>query len=422
MTRVPTSKLALYAVVATVLLCAGVAAGRVELVAFAVAPITAIVAGLALAREPEIEASLELSATRRLEGEDVAAVVTLSGDLRAEVEVVVALSHELAPREGNVGAAWLEPREPVTVALPLVARRWGAGRAGPVAVRVAGPGGMVFFERAFDLSEVVRIYPAVERLRKEIRPPQTQVFAGNYVSRASGDGLEFATVRPFAAGDSRRRVNWRVTSRRAELHVNEFHPERNADVVLFLDTFADVGEPPTTSLDLSVRAAVGLARHYLGRKDRVGLVAFGGLLGWLTTATGQAHLYRMVDYLIGVQATLSYARKDIEYLPRRSLPQFALVIALSPLLDERALQAFVDLHARGFSLVIVDTLPEASIRPGPTPEDRLAFKAWRLARAAHRFELQSAGIPVVPWTGELPLESIAAQLPHLERMPRARRG
>ncbi|HEX2236711.1 MAG TPA: DUF58 domain-containing protein [Actinomycetota bacterium] len=422
MTRVVTSKLALYASVATALLCAGVAAGRVELVALAAAPLTAIVAGLALARPRALDASLALSQARCLEGEELEAVVELSGDARTGADIAIALSHGLAPCAGTVAAAWLGDDGTAAVALPLAARRWGLARVGPVAVRAESTGGLVSFERVFDLAEAVRIYPAAERLRKELSPPQTQVFTGNYVSRAAGDGLEFASVRPFAPGDSRKRVNWRVTSRRRELHVNEFHPERNADVVLFLDSFADVGEPPNTSLDLSVRAAVALARHYLGRKDRVGLVAFGGLLGWITTGTGQAHLYRIVDYLIGVQATLSYARKDIQYLPRRSLPQLALVVALSPLLDERALQAFVDLHARGFTLVVVDTLPETSIQPRPTAEDRLAFRVWRLARAARRGELQAAGIPVVSWTGELPLETIAAQLPPLERMPRARRA
>ena len=67
----------------------------------------------------------------------------------------------------------------------------------------------------------------------------TQPFAGNQVARQKGEGLEFADLREFAAGDRVRSINWRASARRNVLVVNERHPERNADVILFLDTFAD---------------------------------------------------------------------------------------------------------------------------------------------------------------------------------------
>jgi uncharacterized protein (DUF58 family) len=421
-TRAATPKLATYVALASAALLAGLVLGRVELVVLAAPVITALAAGLALTREPHMGVDLALSSDRCLEGELLQLEVTLTSDAHVEVDVVVALPRGLTADRRHFVAMPVRPQASTTLTVTLRARRWGVYPVGRVALRVEGPGGLVRYESAHDLSRPVRVFPAMERLRKHIEPPQTQVFVGNYVSRASGDGLEFAAVRQFAPGDARRRVNWRVTSRRGELHVNDFHPERNADIVLFLDTFSDVGVPERTSLDLGVRGAATLARHYLLRKDRVGLVAFGGLLGWLTVNSGQAHLYRIVDYLMGVEATLSYARKDIEYLPRRSLPQLALVIAFSPLVDERALKAFIDLHARGFGLVIVDTLVEDAVAPGPSAEDVVAFRAWRLMRAARRFDLATLGVPVIAWPGDEGLEAVAARLPPLRRMPRARRA
>ena len=133
-------------------------------------------------------------------------------------------------------------------------------------------------------------------------------------------------------------------------------------------------------------------------------------------------MHRIVDYLIGVRATMSYASKDIEYLPRRSLPPLALVIAFSPLVDERALKAFVDLAARGYSLIVVDTLAEDAIGPGRSAEEVLAHRAWRLLRAAKRFELSRLGVPVVSWDGREGLDAMAAALPDLRRMPRGVRA
>ena len=73
-----------------------------------------------------------------------------------------------------------------------------------------------------------------------LRPLETQRRPGAEVARAErGEGIEFADLRPFVFGDRVRRINWRASARRGELWVNEQHPERNTDVVIFLDSFAE---------------------------------------------------------------------------------------------------------------------------------------------------------------------------------------
>ncbi|MFN2490402.1 MAG: DUF58 domain-containing protein [Actinomycetota bacterium] len=412
-------KLITYLSVTASMLFLALLLGRVELLVLVAPFVTALAVGLAFASTPEIEVDVEIDADRCLERELVHVAVEIRSTVRVEADVALGVPAGFTAQDATTTTV-VGPDAPRRPTFTLTATRWGAHLLGLVALRLHAPGRLLDYEEVVDLRRLVKVYPAAERMRKEIEPPQTQVFSGNYVSRASGDGIEFSGVRPFESGDSRRRVNWRVTSRRGQLHVNEFHPERNADVILFLDTFADAGPADNTSLDLAIRGAATLARHSLMRKDRVGLVAYGGLLGWLTANSGQPHLYRIVDYLIGVEATLSYARKDVRYLPPRALPQMALIIAFSPLVDERALEAIVDLHGRGYSLIVVDTLAEDAVAPGPTAEDQVAHRAWKLLRAAQRFELTELGVPVVAWSGEAGLESVAALLPPLQRMPRAR--
>jgi uncharacterized protein (DUF58 family) len=267
------------------------------------------------------------------------------------------------------------------------------------------------FERIIDPRLAVKVYPRFERIQRGIPPADTQVFSGNYVSKVAGDGIEFANVREFARGDSVRRINWRVTARRSVLQVNEFHPERNSDLVLFLDSFSDVGPPGYNSLDLSVRGAAALARHHLRHNDRVGLISFGGILSWLTATSGNAQVYRIVDYLLNVHATVSYAWKDIDYLPSRTLPPLASIVAFSPLIEPRAITALTDLAARGFPLVVVETLSERDVEPQRSPEGRLAYRVWKLQREALRFDLETRGVPVVRWHGHEALESLLLQLP-----------
>jgi uncharacterized protein (DUF58 family) len=216
-----------------------------------------------------------------------------------------------------------------------------------------------------------------------------------------------------------RHVNWRVTARRRDLHVNEFHPERNCDVVLFIDSFSDLGRPGSTSLDLAVRGAAGLARYHLARNDRVALVSFGGMMSWLNASSGRAQVHRIVDYLLKVHATVSYAWKDIDFLPRGTLPPLASVVAFSPLTEPRAIKALMDLTARGFPLIVVETVDEDEIVPTPTPEGQLAFRVWRLQREARRFDLETLGVPVVRWDGRTSLDGVLAGVPRRRGRVRA---
>ena len=203
--------------------------------------------------------------------------------------------------------------------------------------------------------------------------------------------------------------------------MNETHPERSTDVVIFLDTFAEARTGATGTLDLAVEAAASLASHYIAEKDRVGLVGFGGVLNWLTVSTGVTQLYRVLDSLLDAEIFLSYAWKDIDILPSRTLPPHALVIALSPLLDERSVGALADLRARGFDLAVVEISPVPFVRPGGGELDDLAHRLWLLRRDALRSSYLQLGVPVVEWRHGMPLQAALEEVRTFRRHARVTR-
>ena len=264
-----------------------------------------------------------------------------------------------------------------------------------------------------DRRQALKVYPRAEQLRSLVVPLETQVFTGNQVARAKGEGIEFADLRRYEHGDALRRVNWRASARRGDLWVNEAHPERNTDVIVFLDTFVEARqEGGESTLDLAVRAAATVADRYLERKDRVGLVSFGGYLSWLLPASGTHQLYRIVDSLIQMDIVLSFATKGVDVLPPRTLPPKALVIALTPLLDPRSAAALLDLRARGFDLVVIEVSPVPFIEPGRGELAQLSYRLWRLSRESLRARYEQAGVPVIEWRDgvplNVPLEEVAA--------------
>lgn len=413
MTRIVSPRLAAYAGLAAVGLLAGLVLGRVELIALAAPFALAAVAGAVLARDPEIAAVLTLDRERALEGEDVQATLELASAHGSDrVDVLLPLQPELRTSVRNPRAVVLRAGEQRVLELSLRCERWGAFAVGPVLLRARDRLGFHSWEARLGGQAPLRVYPSVETLHTLLPPLDTQVFVGNQLSRARADGIEFADVREWKPGDRMRRVNWRASARRDGLWVNEQHPERNTDVVLFLDTFADVRSAGRGTLDLTVRAATSLAHRYLQRKDRVGLVSFGGYLSWLLPASGTRQLYRIVDSLLQMDIVLSFAAKGVDVLPPRTLPPKALVLALTPLLDPRSASALLDLRARGFDLVVIEVSPVPFVDPGKGELAQLAYRLWRLSRESLRARYEQAGVPVVEWRDgvplDVPLEEVAA--------------
>ena len=422
MTRAATPKLGAYAALAGTGVLAALVLGRPELAALAAPFAVVLAAGLSLAREPRVQATLELDRERQVEGEEVTAYLELRADAPvANLELLLDLPDGVESLGQNPQLRHIGFEERPELELPLRCAHWGAYLVGDLLLRAQDRFGLLSFEQTLDLRRPLKVYPRGETLEKLLRPLETQTFAGTQTPRTRGDGIEFADLRPFVPGDRVRRVNWRATARRGQPWVNETHPERNTDVVIFLDTFAEARQGASGTLDLAVEAAGSLAGHYIREKDRVGLVAFGGVLNWLTVSSGVVQLYRVLDSLLDAEIFLSYAWKDIDILPVRTLPAHALVLALTPLLDERSVRALVDLRARGFDLAVVDISPVPFVEPGTGPLDDLAHRLWLLRRDALRASYLRLGVPVVEWRKDAPLQAALEEVRSFRRHARVTR-
>jgi uncharacterized protein (DUF58 family) len=422
-TRAATAKLRAYPALAGLGLIGALALGRPELAAIA-APFAVFVGlGLALAQRPELKVITEPERERQIEGRHVVVDVDVSASRPiARLELLLDLPEGLESEAPNPRLIRLGAGAERSLELSLRCTHWGAYEVGEVHWRARDAFGLVSFEGTAGAPSRLKVYPSQETLGRLLRPLETQAYSGNQVARTRGEGIEFADLRPFTPGDRVRRVNWRATARRGVPWVNEAHPERNSDVVLFLDTFAEARRGDTGTLDLGVRAAATLAAHYLKEKDRVGLVSFGGVLNWLTASTGLTQLYRVVDSLLDAEIALSYAWKDLDVIPARTLPPRALVIALSPLLDERALGALSDLRARGFDLAVLELSPFPFVEEGESETEQLAHRLWRLRREALRARYASLGVAIVEWREGVPIEAVVEEVRGFRRHARVVRA
>jgi uncharacterized protein (DUF58 family) len=230
---------------------------------------------------------------------------------------------------------------------------------------------------------------------------------GEHPARTPGEGAEFAGIREYVPGDRQRQINWPASTRRGRLMVNTFAAERSQDVVLLVDATSDVGEPGTSALDMGLRGAAAAARAYLKRRDRVGVITYQwGGARWLAPSLGRRQVYKIIDTML--HASAAWSRGDsFRRLPHAALPPGSLVIAFSPLLDQRFVEALRDMRERGFPVIVVDVLnvtPPARWPDAFSSTDRMARSLWAMEQQAIRFSLRELGLPVVHWDGVTPLD------------------
>jgi len=391
-----------------------VLSARAELFVAAL-PLVLALATLTLRRSaPDYSLIHEVSADRVFEGESLTVTVTVTA--KSAVPLMELL--EPLPRDCNLasglnrGVMALRPGQTASFRYEMRCPVRGVHALGTIVVRVRDPWSVRAWERRHVDPKLVRVYPRIAPLRSLPRPLHTQTSIGDYVSPALGEGIEPGDIRQFTPGDRIRQVNWRASLRLGSLYVTQRHRERNADVVLMLDTLAEVGVRPETTLDLGVRAAASLATAYLARKDRVGLIVYGGLMDWVRPGSGRAQYERLADTLLKADVVFTYVAKDLALVPPRVLSPHALVIAVTPLLDQRFTKATLDLAARGFDIIVLVVSPVDVTRGmlAPSETDDLACRLWTLERRARLDWLRRHGLAVLEWNPAEPLEPTLAGL------------
>jgi uncharacterized protein (DUF58 family) len=342
-------------------------------------------------RPPAVEVGVRPSAARAYEGEQIAFEVTVSGHGDHSVELVV------HPSDGARAVRGADRAASSRATLSVEVSRWGRRRPGSLEV-VLRDRTRMFECHSFVLLAEVDCYPLPARHAGAVVRGRLANRVGDHAARSVGDGVEFAGVRQYVAGDRQRSINWAATTRRGRLQVNTFAAERSQDLVLLVDATSDVGELGSTSVDRALRGALGVARTYLDARDRVGLVFFGARMRWLAPGLGDRQFFRLLDAIVVGRAGWS-SGNDIARLPRAALPPGAAVIAFSPLLDAKFIETLRDLRQRSFSVLVVDVLGAG---PGKARRrlDHLAERIWLMERQAARFSLGELGVTVVRWDGK----------------------
>ena len=336
------------------------------------------------------------------------------------VEILDVVPREFAVERGTNRAVVPLPSGG-SVALSYVVRPRVKGdyRLGPVRVRVPDPLSLGMEDSEIPDPSRVVVAPALEDLRRaRLAPRRTRPWFGQVVSRQRGIGTEFWSIRDYLPGDDVRRINWKAAARLDRLLSNEYEGERSGDVVIVLDARREslVGTDEENPVEMGVRAALGIAEHVLGSRNRVGLVVQREVLDWVYPAFGRRQLYRILDSLTRVRAGGQWDLVHVAWVLERFFPPDALVVVISPLVDRTSLDAVIGLVARGHDLTVLSPSPLELERAHGigTREDDVAYAILRMERENLIAQLRKVA-QVADWD---PQTSLALSLRRLGPYPR----
>ena len=149
---------------------------------------------------------------------------------------------------------------------------------GNINIYVSGPLRIVRRRFTFAASQVVKVYPSYQQMRRY------QLLAGNNQLletgvkrvRKLGHSMEFEQIKEYVRGDDYRTINWKATARKGDLMVNSFTDERSQQIYCVINKGRLMKMPfkEMSLLDYAINATLVLCNVAITKHDKAGLITF----------------------------------------------------------------------------------------------------------------------------------------------------
>ena len=190
-----------------------------------------------------------------------------------------------------------------------------------------------------DLNELLQLRNKASGLSLAANRRVASSVSGDYSSPFRGQGLEFAEVREYVAGDDVRNIDWRVTARTGTPNLKIFNEERERTVIICVDANEHMrfGTRGTFKSIQAARAAALLGWRANSINNRVGTCLFGNVKDgtqFFQPKRSRASLWQMLKALSDKNPYTSKAIEPEEMLLHlnKASPTGALIFIISDFL------------------------------------------------------------------------------------------
>ena len=195
--------------------------------------------------------------------------------------------HEGFPVEmqerSKVFKAFLKPKENRVFTYEFIPKERGEYTFRNVFLLVSSVFNLISRKITIELEECVKVYPSVLQMKKfELLVFQKQkTTSGIKKIRRIGNTSEFEQIKNYVQGDEVKTINWKATSRRNELMVNQYQEEKSQHIYCIIDKSRNmqVQFEGLSMLDYSINSTLVFANIALRKGDKTGLITFSDKIG-----------------------------------------------------------------------------------------------------------------------------------------------
>ena len=172
--------------------------------------------------------------------------------------------------------------------------------------------------------KMIAVYPSVLQMKKyELKVfNKLNLSEGIKKVRRLGHSTDYEQIKNYVVGDDYRRINWKATSRKSELMVNQYEDEKAQQVYSIIDKSRSMRMPfnNMTLLDYAINSSLVISNIALRKSDRAGVLTFSDKLGSRLPAERNAvQLKKILDLLYRQQTKFNEANFELLYTGIRSL-------------------------------------------------------------------------------------------------------
>ncbi len=154
---------------------------------------------------------------------------------------------------------------------------------GAVNVFVASFLGLLQRRLRQDFAMSVPVYPSIIQMKQfELRAfDRVSHQQGIKKIRRLGHSYEFEQIKNYVRGDDYRSINWKASSRRAQLMVNQYEDEKAQQVYSIIDKSRAMKLPfkGLSLMDYAINTSLAISNIALQKHDRAGLLTFSDKIG-----------------------------------------------------------------------------------------------------------------------------------------------
>lgn len=134
----------------------------------------------------------------------------------------------------------------------------------------------------------IPVYPSIIQMREMQLKALSRLSYQEGIKkvRRLGHSYEFEQIKNYVRGDDYRSINWKASSRKGALMVNQYEDERAQQVYSIIDKSRNMKMPfnGMSLMDYAVNTSLAISNIILRKHDRAGLITFSNKIGTVIKA------------------------------------------------------------------------------------------------------------------------------------------